>query len=82
MNAEVNMGWEYNVHLDTSQDGEDHYMLEKIMEKIISRFSKAARSENGLRIFFQSGWISTFKKACGACCRILPAFGLRAGIAM
>ena len=28
------MGWEYNAHLDTSQDGEDHYMLEKIMEKI------------------------------------------------
>jgi len=28
------MGWEYNAHLDISQDGEDYYMIEKIMQKI------------------------------------------------
>jgi len=28
------MGWEYNAHLDVSQDGEDYYMIEKIMQKI------------------------------------------------
>jgi len=28
------MGWEYNAHLDVFQDGEDYYMIEKIMQKI------------------------------------------------